>query len=149
VRILGPNGSCYRQGTWEGAGAKRPSESYRGHLEPQKDPIAQGRGSVEARGADLTARTAGSPTVRGVRILAKMDGAPQRRAFRVVLEERGWVVMMVQSVRVSLLPTLTDTLARQDVGRCWLGAVSEMVTEVRMEAEGKRARRVVLVVLTW
>ncbi len=85
--------------------------------------------------------------------MAKVAGAPQRRALRVVLEERGGGLMMTQSVRVSLLPTprltLTDTLARAKVGRSGLGAVSQMVTEVRMEGNGKRARRVVLTVRRW
>ena len=56
--------------------------------------------------------------------------------------------MGMQSVRVSLRPTLTDTLAKAKVGKSMEGAVSQMVTEVRkrMEEGGKRARRVVLAV---
>ena len=99
----------------------------------------------------MTAKAAGGPAgaVRGVRMIAKVAGAAQRRALRAVLEVGGGGSMMVQSVRVSLRPTLTDTLARAKVGRSGLGAVSQMVTEVRMEADGKRARRVVLAVRRW
>ena len=61
--------------------------------------------------------------------------------------------MIKQSVRVSLRPTLrltlTDTLARAEVGRNGLGLVSQMVTEVRIEGDGKRARRAVLAVRRW
>ena len=86
-------------------------------------------------------------------MMAKVAGAPQRRALRAVLEEGGGGSTMTHLVRVSLLPTLrltlTDTLARAEVGRSGLGVVSQMVTEVRMEGDGKRARRVVLAVRRW
>jgi hypothetical protein len=54
-------------------------------------------------------------------------------------------------VTVASRPTLMDTLARAPAGRGGdgAGAVSQMVTEVRMAGDEKRARRVELAALRW
>jgi hypothetical protein len=112
----------------------------------------------------LTEKAAGSPVVvagRGIRMAAKVAGVrqPERRALRakpgiqagslVGSEEGGGGSTMAQTVSVASRPTLMDTLTRVSAGRGGegIGAGSQIVTEVRMEGDEKRARKVVLELL--
>jgi hypothetical protein len=104
----------------------------------------------------LTARAAGSPSVvagRTMRTAAKVAGVrqPERRALRAKpgiqvrsVEEGGGGSRRAQWVTVASRPTRMDTLVRVPAGRGWKGAVSQMVTDVRMAGDEKRARRVSL-----
>jgi hypothetical protein len=112
----------------------------------------------------LTAKAAGSPSVvagRKMRMVAKVARVlqPERRALQAKpgiqarsvagSEDGGGGSRRAQVVTVASRPTLMDTLARALAGRGGEGAVSQMVTELRMSGDGKRARRMVLAARRW